>query len=130
MIRDSFTGKTLFSDKELKCKCCGFSRFADGFEDKLRELRMMLSEPMTVTSCCRCEKHNKESGGAKGSYHLVSNSVSDGTCAVDIARRHPEYDARLIQVALSLGWSLGLAKTFIHLDRRVDFGQQRAIYTY
>ena len=120
-----------FTKDELKCKCgCGAFELAEGFIDKLIELRTVLDKPMIVNSCCRCDNNNIMSGGAKGSYHRVTNYISKGTCAIDIKRKNYEYDAKLISIALELGWSIGLAKTFIHLDRRSDYGQPSVIYTY
>ncbi len=126
-----------FTDDELKCKCgCGALVVADGFETKLHNLRVSFGLPMIVTSCCRCPEHNKKEGGAMpthsfvGSYHLTNHMVSNGTCAIDIKRQGYDYDAKLISIALATGWSVGIAKTFIHLDRRIDYGQPAVIYFY
>lgn len=120
-----------FTNDELKCKCgCGSLNLADGFANELENLRIKFGKPMIVTSCCRCDNNNIMAGGAKGSYHRVTNEISHGTCAVDIKRKSYEYDAELISLALKEGWSLGLAKTFIHLDRRSDYGQPNVIYIY
>jgi hypothetical protein len=121
----------LFTNDELKCKCgCGSLKLADGFANKLEDLRIKFGKPMIVNSCCRCDNNNIMAGGAKGSYHRITNEISQGTCAVDIKRQGYEYDAELISLALNEGWSLGLAKTFIHLDRRSDYGQPNVIYIY
>jgi len=131
MIRDSQNKKTLFTRSELQCKCgCNSLVLAEGFAENLRQLRELFGQPMTVNSCCRCPANNAIAGGADRSYHLTNNVSSKGTCAIDIARRGYEYDSKLIQWALSLGWSVGLHKRFIHIDRRIDFGEPAVIYHY
>lgn len=131
MIRDSQNKRTFFTKGELQCKCgCGSLVLANGFAEHLRHLRELFGQPMTVNSCCRCPANNAIAGGADRSYHLTNNVSSKGTCAIDIARRGYEYDSKLIQWGLSLGWSIGLHKSFIHLDRRVDFKQHPVIYHY
>ena len=131
MIRDSKNKRTFFTKKELQCKCgCNSLILAEGFPEKLRQLRELFSRPMIVNSCCRCPSHNAVVGGADMSYHLTNNSISKGTCAIDILRRGYDYDSSLIQWALSLGWSVGLHRSFIHIDRRIDYGVPAVIYHY
>jgi len=131
MIIDSQNKKTLFTRTELQCKCgCNSLVLAEGFAENLRQLRELFKQPMIINSCCRCPRNNAVVGGADMSYHLTNNAISKGTCAIDIARRGYDYDSSLIQWALSLGWSVGLHKRFIHIDRRVDYGQPAVIYHY
>ncbi len=132
MITDN-KGKILFSDKELACRHCGKLHLAPGFAEKLKELRLDVGLPMIVNSCCRCPKHNKAVKGSPRSFHLTDNLVYGtlGTCAIDIARRGYEADRQVITAALVNGWSVGIAKTFIHLDRRTDYTNLKAvIFTY
>lgn len=132
MIKDA-QGKILFSDKELACRHCGELKLAPGFAEKLLELRLELGLSMIPTSCCRCAEHNRKEGGKAGSFHLTYNLkyLVAGTCAIDFVRRGSEYDRKLIALALRLGWSIGIAKTFIHLDRRSDYTNLApALFTY
>ncbi len=131
MITDK--GKILFTDNELACRHCGVLKIAPGFADKLKELRLKLGLPMTITSCCRCPGHNKSVKGSPRSFHLTENAAypTGGTCAVDVKRRGADYDRQLVAVAIALGWSVGIAKSFIHLDRRADYtGLRPALFTY
>jgi hypothetical protein len=128
-----YGSKILFSDKELACPCCGQINIADGADKKLLKLRVQFSLPMTINSACRCSIHNKEVGGSLRSFHKIQNDFykTGGTCAFDIARQGGEYDCKLIQNALALGWSVGVAKSFIHIDRRIDYTNlPQTIYTY
>lgn len=130
---ESAQGKILFSDKELACRHCGKLVLAPGFAEKLKELRLEFGLPMTLSSCCRCSEHNRQEGGNAGSFHLTENIKwkVPGTCAIDVVRRGAEYDRKLLSTALTLGWSIGIAKAFIHLDRRSDYtGLKAALFTY
>ena len=130
---ESAQGKILFTDNELACRHCGILKLAPGFADKLKELRLELGLPMTLSSCCRCSEHNRREGGNAGSFHLTENIKwkVPGTCAIDVVRRGAEYDRKLLSTALTLGWSIGIAKTFIHLDRRSDYTDLKAaLFTY
>lgn len=132
MIQSS-QGKILFSDKELACRHCGKLVLAPGFAEKLKELRLEFDLPMTLSSCCRCGEHNRQEGGNAGSFHLTENVKwkVPGTCAIDVVRRGAEYDRKLLSTALRLGWSVGIAKAFIHLDRRSDYTDLKAaLFTY
>ena len=129
---ESAQGKILFSDKELACRHCGKLILAPGFAEKLKELRLEFGLPMTLSSCC-CSEHNRQEGGNAGSFHLTENIKwkVPGTCAIDVVRRGAEYDRKLLSTALTLGWSIGIAKAFIHLDRRSDYtGLKAALFTY
>lgn len=129
-------GKILFSDKELQCKCkypdCPKIVFADGFVDKLIQYRLALALPMNPTSVCRCAKHNKDSKGKDGSYHRTDHPISKGTCAIDFKFDSVEYLVKALTVAEMLNWSIGVnfEHKFIHMDRRVDYGQPRAYFSY
>ena len=103
--------KTYFTKGELECKCCGKCNLTKDFEEHLLALRIIFGRSMKVNSCFRCEKHNKDIGGAKSSYHVKG-------MAIDIAIPDGQYRADLATKAFALGWSVGTYKTFLHLDRR------------
>lgn len=111
---------TYFSDRELACRCCGEMTLADGFREKLVELREAVGHPMAVTSCCRCERHNKRVGGKSSSFHLTTHSW--GCCAADI--RTDGWDGvkkhNFVREAMNRGWSVGInwSKGFVHIDGR------------
>lgn len=127
-ITHPVTGAVLFSASELGSKDDGTIRLAEGFADQLRDLRLQFGKPMRVNSCCRTPAHNDAVGGSRGSYHLTEGNASDGTCAIDIHAYDAKYVHRLLRVALSLGWSAGVYSTFVHLDRRADFGSKPIVF--
>lgn len=67
-----------FSRKEFACKCgCGFDSVNPALVAGLQALRDLVGRPITVTSGCRCPKHNASPkvGGAKNSQHLLGNAA-------------------------------------------------------
>lgn len=113
-----------FTREELQCPCCGTVKLALGFTEALELLRARIDRPMKVNSCCRCVKHNIKIGGHPSSLHLTENPVhpTGGTCAIDISAPTDEERAALATRAWSMGWSVLIYPTWLHLDRRVDFG--------
>lgn len=112
-------GIIYFTKKELACRGSGIVRLAEGFGETLLDLRVALDMPMGLTSACRSTRHNKLIGGAPNSFHICDTDL--GCCAVDVRTPNPQYRTKLVKLALETGWSVGVNKTFIHLDRRSDY---------
>lgn len=131
-ILEPGTGRVLFARRELACRSSDGLRLHPGFSDALARLRMVLGQPMIVTSCCRSAAHNGRVGGHPRSLHIYDRPMhaAEGCCAIDVARRDPSYNTALIELALSADWSVGVARTFIHLDRRVDLGLPQNVFGY
>ncbi|MDA1333070.1 MAG: D-Ala-D-Ala carboxypeptidase family metallohydrolase [Bacteroidetes bacterium] len=125
-------GTVLFTSSELACKDSGLIKLHTGFADHLRDLRLTIGYPMIVTSCCRSAEHNKAVGGHSRSLHVYDkpNHGATGTAAIDIKRGNAAFNTVLVQMALKSGWSIGVSKTFIHLDRRTDLGMSQNIFGY
>jgi len=127
-ITHPMTDAVLFSAAELGSRDDGTVRLADGFAEKLMDLRLTFARPMKVNSCCRTPAHNDAVGGSRNSYHLTEGNASDGTCAIDVHSYDDQYRHRLIRIASDLGWSIGVYRTFVHLDRRVDYGAREIAF--
>jgi len=112
-----------FTDKELACPMTGKVKLAPGFGEKLDALREALGEPMHINSACRSAEYNKTVGGNPNSFHVYDKPhyPTGGCCAVDVRCYDGAHRRRLILAALQLGWAVGIAKTFLHLDRRLDY---------
>ena len=126
-----------FTVAELECPTSGKLVLAPGFIDNLEALRVAYNKPMAVTSGCRTDEHNKwliSRGYAASprSFHLIGNlTYGTDTCAVDVKRPWGPHLHDLIRIATSTGWTVGLADTFIHLDRRGDYTDKPVtFYTY
>lgn len=122
----------LFSRAELADRASGHGRLAPGFGEKLAMLRMVFGRPMRVNSCCRDAARNRAIGGHPRSLHVWDANAHglDGAAAVDIATPDGAYALGLTLTALDLGWSVGVAKGFIHLDRRDLAGLNPAVFGY
>jgi len=122
----------LFTEAELRCKATKKTVLLAGFADKLAYLRVRFATPMKVNSCCRSLSHNKDIGGHLRSLHIYDSERHGvtGCLAIDIHIPNAQYASDLIGVAHSEGWSLGVAKTFIHLDRRDMVGLPQAAFGY
>lgn len=74
-----------FTENELKCRCgCGRLNVDNEFLIRVQAFRYLLGRAMTVTSCCRCIKHNKAVGGVDTSCHQCETKKAtalDFTCA-------------------------------------------------
>ncbi len=133
------TWQKYFRHAELACRCCGEMKVTAPFLEKLTELREAWGKPMIVTSCCRCRKHNDSVGGAHRSFHLFDQQAATGvrgTIAIDIAITNMLGQERraLALLAMQKGWSIGVAKTFLHFDRRADYPEtgfdEPILFTY
>lgn len=133
------TWEKYFKKSELACRCCGEMKCMDDFLVKLVEMREAWARPMVVTSCCRCLKHNDTVGGKHNSFHLFDqpgHTGLAGTIAIDISTTSLTGDDRhkLAKLAMNTGWSVGIAKTFLHFDRRADYPEtgwkKPVLFTY
>ena len=131
------TALKFFTEEELQCPSTKEVKLAEGFGEKLDELREMLDSPMQLTSACRSTAHINwllERGypASENSFHLIDNPKhGTDTCAVDVAIPDSVYRKDLMQLALEEGWTVGVAKTFVHIDRRADYTDlPQIIYVY
>lgn len=74
-----------FDEKELKCRCgCDRFNYENHFLIRLQAFRYSYNKPLTVTSGCRCVKHNKSVGGVSTSLHQAETKKAaavDVTCS-------------------------------------------------
>ncbi len=118
-----------FKAKELACPKTGLIQYEPIFLARLVTLRVYLAFWFVLNSASRTPSYNKTIEGAhRNSLHQTLNPkhVNQYTnealmsCAVDIKTRGWA-DAkikRLVMAAELFGFSVGIAKNFIHLDGR------------
>ena len=126
-----------FTEEELQCPSGKVVKLAEGFGEKLDQLRDMLDRPMSLTSACRTTAHSNwllERGypASANSFHLIDNpKYGTDTCAVDVSMPDNKYRKELMKLALEEGWTVGVAKSFVHIDRRSDYTDlPQIIYVY
>ena len=96
-----------------------FNKMDANFLIRLDHLRENAKIPLKINSSFRSPDYNEKIGGAKFSQHLLGKAV-DIHC-VDSSMR-----AKLIEHALLLGFTIGVAKSFIHIDTR----ENKIAFTY
>lgn len=90
-----------------------FNKMSPVLISRLELLRELLGKPILITSSYRSEKYNKDVGGSPRSMHLTGKAVD-----IDITRYDGETRRKLVSIALAIGLTVGVAKSFIHLDVR------------
>lgn len=88
-----------------------FDKMQPGFLELLDECRERAGVPFKITSSYRTPEKNRMVGGSPTSMHLKGR-------AVDIACTTGRMRARVMQVALGLGLSVGVMQRALHLDDR------------
>lgn len=104
-----------FKVNQFSCKCgCGNDETEQELIDKLNQFRKLIKLDFAITCGVRCEKHNKEAGGAKKSAHLT-------ICrAVDIQNIKIDIDDMMTQAVKcdfgGYGLYMGKVGYYMHLD--------------
>ena len=110
-----------FVSKEFDCQgkgCCNTTLIDSKLVEYLQKIREHFNRPITITSAYRCDKHNKEIGGATRSYHVqgkAADIVVSGVSSREVAK-----------YAESIGiLGIGLYETsadgfFTHIDTRTS----------
>ena len=106
-----------FTAKELECPCCEGLVFDDKFVKRLQILRDLICVPMVITSGYRCRIHNEKIGGSTSSRHLYGSAV-DVKCDQWDGQKKWEF----VREAMQLGMSVGIYKTWFHIDLRLKPG--------
>lgn len=88
-----------------------FDKMDKDFLERLDRVRHYCGFPFKINSSYRSSEYNKKIGGVDKSTHTYGLAV-DVHCTDGVRR------ARLVKVALEFGLSVGVYKTFIHLDFR------------
>ena len=105
-----------FKVSEFACKCgCGFDEIDQRVMNMAQVIRDELGGPVRVNSGCRCEKHNANSGGVKGSKH-TKGKAADLSCSLGaekmfqtVKKLHAE--GKLPDLDYCIKY-----RTFIHID--------------
>lgn len=103
-----------FSRKEFACKCgCGFDAVDVGLIQVLEDLREHFNRPITITSGCRCEDHNKSIGGSINSQHTKGKAADIKIEGIEPSEVYEYLD---IEHPTSLG--VGKYNWWTHVDSR------------
>ena len=110
-----------FHATEFTCRCgdCYVQCVDLGLIESLELLRIQFSKPIFITSGFRCFYHNRASGGSTNSLHLSGLAADIKINGIDTET--------IYMKAKSLFKGLGLAKSFLHVDKRLG---EPAFWTY
>ncbi|HIG68291.1 MAG TPA: hypothetical protein EYQ44_10885 [Porticoccaceae bacterium] len=101
-----------FKISEFNCSETGENAMEESFITALSQLRAACNFPFVVTSGFRSTKHSveiiKPNGGGMHTKGI----------AADIKISGGSQRAKITKHALALGMSVGVAKTFVHVDTR------------
>ena len=100
-----------FNLKEFECPCCHTVLLNPLLVVRLQKLREKWGKALILNSGYRCEIHNRDVGGVKGSLHKVGQ-------AADIRVPASEH-ARFRDLALNCGFSRAISygnRHFIHIE--------------
>lgn len=116
-----------FTFDEFVDELSGLLILAPGFIVEADHLREAYGHPMQVTDGCRSAEEvewliRRGYPASPNSLHLMKNEkYQTSCCAMDVARPVGPRLHKLISCALVRHWSVGLGKTFVHLDRRAQY---------
>ena len=112
-----------FRSEEFRCRCgeCGIVQIHPGVVILLEQVRAHYGHrPVTVTSGCRCLKHNRKVGGAPHSKHLCSSKTLGAAADFSVAGVGPEDVFSFLDATYPGCLGLGLYASWVHADVRPD----------
>jgi len=103
---------------EFACKCgCGLANVHYRLTALLDDAREIAGVPFVITSGCRCEKHNTDTGGKPDSSHLPLKSNAFYCMAVDISTANSALRYVILRALIMVGFNrIGIGKNYIHVD--------------
>ncbi len=115
-----------YTDEDMECHCGCHQNFADDLlMEHLDRLCDKVGRKLEVTNICRCEEHNMEVGGVRGSQHTL------GTAADVVVPDDMTVD-ELADLALEIGFD-GVGRYyeeyFVHVDVR-SAGTESGVYQW
>ena len=100
-----------FKIEDFDCKETGENEISVDFIHALDQLRAACNFPFIVTSGYRSKEHSVEKRKAKAGTHASG-------IAADIRVSGGAQRLALVKHASAMGMSVGVAKTFVHVDTR------------
>jgi uncharacterized protein YcbK (DUF882 family) len=112
-----------FSLKEFECQCnlssCTTQIMSEALLERLGAIREELNKPLKITSAYRCSAHQEEIRKSGVSTVVAKKSQHELGNAVDIQCNQVPME-KLLEISEKYFKSIGLAKTFYHVDMRDD----------
>ena len=103
----------------LACPCCNAFEFKEKFWKRLQVLRDIMDKPFVTDKKggggYRCRIYNNQIGGAKNSRHLYGDAIDISTHGWS-----GEEKRFLVELAIQFEFSIGIYKSWFHLDLRPE----------
>ena len=115
-----------FKTSEFACHCgCGLNIIDQRVIDMAQAIRDAIGVPIHINSGCRCEIHNKASGGVSDSFH-TKGLAADLSCTLGakllfVAIANLKAQGKLHDLEYCIWYA---AKDFVH----IDCGKKRNIF--
>ena len=100
-----------FNLMEFQCPCCHTVMLSPSLALKLQSLRLKWGGPLIINSGYRCERHNKEVGGARLSLHRRGMAADVRVAEKD----HPHFCALALEAGFTRALPYG-GRGFVHLE--------------
>lgn len=106
-----------FYRSEFECPCgCGFDVVDAELIFTLEYLRLIFGgRPITITSGCRCKKHNHEVGGSENSQHLYGKAADFTVNGIS-----PNIVADAAEDIFKGKYGIGRYSVWTHIDMRPE----------
>jgi len=105
-----------FKVSEFACKHCGENKIDQRVLNMAQEIRDYLGVPVRVNSGYRCEEHNANVGGVKGSKH-TKGLACDLSCSLGAKKMKEAVQALRAEGKLQdLDYCIRYGDRFIHID--------------
>lgn len=105
-----------FRRREFECKCgCGFNTVDFELSEVMDDVREHFGEEVTITSGCRCKKHNKAEGGEDDSTHLIGQA-----CDFRVKNVHADIVADYLEKKYPNKFGIGRYNGRTHIDVRLS----------
>ena len=105
-----------FKRREFECSCgCGFNTVDFELSEVMDDVREYFGEEVTITSGCRCIKHNKLEGGADSSKHIIGQA-----CDFKVKNVHADVVADYLEKKYPNKYGIGRYNGRTHIDVRLS----------
>ena len=109
-----------FKQEEYQCRCCDEMNISPTIVLLNQLVRDRFNVPVTITSGCRCKKHNKNVGGAEHSQHTPQD---DGFCHasdIQVLGVEPIIVYNFLHKLFPNSLGLGIYDNWLHIDDRMS----------
>jgi len=113
-----------FSTKELDCHCkypqCKEQKISKDLIARLEKVREEVEQPLIITSAYRCSPYQADLRAYGVNTVVAKKSTHESGDAVDVQKKDRDMTG-FETICAKYFDSIGLAKTFLHLDTRKGF---------